>query len=95
MNEVPIQTPYPPVVEQAVNQARADLAKRLGVDPSQVEVVGVSSVTWPDASLGCPQPGMVYTQVMVDGYRVRLRASGQVYEYHGSGSSRPPFLCKK
>ncbi len=94
MNEVPIPTPYPPGVEQAVNTARADLAKRLAVDPSQVVVMGVSSVTWPDASLGCPQPGMAYAQVMVDGYIVRLQANGQVYEYHGGGS-RAPFLCKK
>ncbi len=94
MNEVPFQTPYPQSVQQLVSQAQDDLAKRLSVDPGQIEVVDASSVTWPDASLGCPQPGMVYTQVMVDGILIRLRHAGQVYEYHGGGS-RAPFLCGK
>jgi hypothetical protein len=50
-------------------------------------------VVWPDGGLGCPTPGMVYTQVMVEGYRILLQHQGQVYAYHGGGSS-PPFLCQ-
>lgn len=73
-------------------EAAADLAVRLGVPESAVTVVSVAAVTWPDTSLGCPQPGMRYTQVPVDGARIVLSADGREYAYH-SGGSRPPFLC--
>ncbi len=78
----------------AVEQAAADLSARAGVPASQIQVVSVEPVTWPDASLGCPKPGMMYAQVMTDGLRIRLRANGQVYEYH-SGGSQAPFLCEQ
>ncbi len=94
MNEVPLSTPFDRNVDGQVTQAKADLARRLSIDPAQVELVSASSVTWPDGSLGCPQPGMMYTQMQVDGLRVQLRASGRVYDYHGGGG-RPLFLCER
>ena len=93
MNEVPIPTPFNPALQAIVDQARKDLASKLTVDASMIELVGASSVTWPDGSLGCPQPGMMYTQIVVDGMLIRFKAGGQTYEYH-SGGSRAPFLCK-
>lgn len=94
MNEVPIPTPFNSTVQTLIDQARADLAQRLGIDPAKIELVGASEVTWPDNSLGCPQPGMAYIQRMVEGVRLRLRAGQQVYSYH-SGNGRPPFLCEQ
>ena len=35
--------------------------------------------------LGCPLPGMVYPQVVVDGYQVIVEADGRTYDYRGSG----------
>jgi hypothetical protein len=93
MNEVPLPTPYDPYVTQRIALATADLAQRLALDPAQIELVEVASVTWPDSSLGCPKPGMMYTQALVDGLRIRLAVEEQVYSYH-SGSSRAPFLCE-
>ncbi len=93
MNGVPIPPPFDPPMEKIVNQAKQDLAKRLAININQVSLVELLSVTWPDGSLGCPQPGMGYTQVTVDGLLIRLSAGGNVYEYH-SGGSRAPFLCE-
>lgn len=93
MNVVPIPTPFDATVEALVQQARDDLARQISIDANQIELMDAASVTWPDASLGCPKPGMAYAQVMVDGMRIRFRAGGQVYEYH-SGGNRAPFLCK-
>jgi hypothetical protein len=93
LNVVPIPTPLDPALEKVVAQAREDLARQLSIDPGQIDLVSVSSVTWPDSSLGCPQPGMLYTQVLVDGLLIRFRAGGSLYEYHGGGG-RPAFLCK-
>lgn len=67
--------------------ALADLAAKLGVTPDAITVKSVEPVEWPDASLGCPQPGMMYAQVITPGYRIVLEVNGQSYEYHaGSGT---------
>jgi hypothetical protein len=65
----------------------------LNVPETDIEVVSSEAVTWNDGSLGCPQPGMAYVQVQVDGSLIRLRAGGRDYEYH-SGGQRGPFLCQ-
>ena len=93
MNEVLVPTPLDPPLQAMVSQVKADLAQRLSIDISKIELVEMSTVTWPDSSLGCPKPGMAYAQVMVDGLRIRVKAGDQVYEYH-SGGSKPAFFCK-
>jgi hypothetical protein len=75
-----------------VNLAVTDLAGRLGLPPSAVTPVSARIVTWSDASLGCPQPGMSYAQTPVDGAVIELTAGGDRFRYH-SGGSTPPFLC--
>jgi hypothetical protein len=77
-----------------VVRAIDDLAASLGVDAGEVEVVSVEEVTWRDGSRGCAQPGMAYTQALIDGSRITLRAGGRTYEYH-SGGSQPPARCDK
>lgn len=93
MNEVPISTPFDPSLQKIITKAQEDLAQRLMIDYEQIELVEVASVTWPDGSLGCPQPGMMYTQVQVDGLRICFRAGGSIYEYHGGGGS-DAFFCR-
>lgn len=68
--------------EKLVSQAIEDLAQRLNVTPEQIEVVEIQTVTWPDASLGCPQSGMMYTQIVTQGYRIMLTVEDKTYEYH-------------
>lgn len=67
-----------------VAQAVADLAGRLAIAADAIQVRSVEAVEWPDASLGCPQPGMMYAQVITPGYRIVLEAAGKTYEYHSS-----------
>lgn len=92
-------TSSPPPAEQpaqrrgVVGDAVRDLARRLGVDPAQIRVVSAEEVTWPDGSIGCPKPGMMYPQVLTNGSRVVLEAQGQRYEYH-AGGRRSAFLCE-
>ena len=76
-----------------VAQARHDLATRLTITEAKIEVIEAKAIVWPDSSLGCPQPGMMYAQVLQDGLLIVLRAHQQLYEYH-SGDGRPPFLCE-
>jgi hypothetical protein len=81
---------HKPIVDIAV----ADLVSRLRVDPAGISVISVRSVTWPDGSLGCPRPGMVYLQTPVDGALIELSVGSTAYRYH-CGGSRGPFLCEK
>jgi hypothetical protein len=78
-----------PLVKTAIE----DLAKRLEIPPSEIQVVRVESVTWRDGSLGCPKTDMMYTQALVDGLLIVLRVGKTNYHYH-SGKERPPFLCE-
>jgi hypothetical protein len=80
-------------VSTDVETATADLASRLEVDSADIEVISVEEVTWRDGSLGCPEPGMFYTQALVDGTRIVLGAGGRSYHYH-AGGNRTPFLCE-
>lgn len=80
------------VTNPFIAQAVADLATHLGIDASQIEVVRMEEVDWPDSSLGCPQPDMNYMQALVNGTFIELRVDAQSYHYH-SGGSRAPFLC--
>lgn len=91
-NAQPLTPPFGTVMDAQIDAAKQDLAQRLGIDTSAIEVVEVAAVTWPDTSLGCPKPGMMYPQVLVEGIFVQLRANGQVYNYHGDGQRRL-FLC--
>jgi hypothetical protein len=75
-----------------VDRAVADLAGRLAIPLADVEVVSAGSVTWPDGSLGCPQPGHFYTQALVPGYEAILRHRGRAYDYHARRDGAP-FLC--
>lgn len=72
--------------------ARDDLATALGVAPSAVKVTSVEAVTWNDGSIGCPEPGMAYTQALVDGYRITLVSEGTEYHYHQGGGE--VFACE-
>lgn len=73
--------------------AKQDLQKRLEITEAEIDLVSVENVTWSDGSLGCPRPGMMYTQALVDGYRIVLAVDEEQYFYHGGGG-RDPFLCE-
>jgi hypothetical protein len=65
-----------------VELARQMLANELGCEPDAITLVSVEAVEWSDSSLGCPQPGMMYMQVITPGYYVVLEHDGHRYSYH-------------
>ena len=81
-----------PQLQAMVQLALADAGRRSRLDPSELKVVLAEAVTWPDGSLGCPRPDMMYTQALVPGYRIRIVAGGQTLEYHASQRGQP-FYC--
>ena len=85
--------PVDPGLQPLIDMAIADLAARLEIDPSEIEVVSGVLVIWPDSSLGCPEPDMVYTPATEDGSIIELAAAGRVFRYHTGGRTFEPFLC--
>lgn len=91
------QTTIPPTTGEGpsslVDQIIADAAERGGVADSEVTVIRSESVVWNDGSLGCPKPGVAYTQALVDGYWIVVVAAGTEYDYRAT--SRGSFkLCE-
>lgn len=69
-------------VRKLIDLAGEDLAQKLGPRATAPVVVAVTPVDWPDASLGCPEPGKVYAAVVTPGYRIELECAGRRYRYH-------------
>jgi len=82
-----------PGLQHLVDQVKEDLAQRLSIPTTQISLVEAREVVWPDASLGCPQPGMKYKQVPEDGALIIVQVGETIYEYH-NGGSRGLFLCE-
>jgi len=81
-------------LQPLVTMAKEDLAERLEVGVEAIQVLEAKLVVWPDASMGCPQPEMMYIQVPQDGCLIRLQVEEEVFEYH-SGGHRMPFPCEE
>ena len=67
-----------------VNKSKCDLATRLGVSREEITLQSIEATEFPDTSLGVPEPGKMYTQVITQGYIIKLIVYGKTYEYHGS-----------
>jgi hypothetical protein len=72
----------------------ADAADRTAVDVDESDVALAEFVVWSDGSLGCPEPGVVYTQALVEGYRVVIDVDGTIIDYrlNSSGAFR---VCER
>ena len=70
--------------EDAVRRAREDLAARLGVGEDAIEEDSVEDADFPDASFGAGAPGELSAQMITPGWRIRLRARGERYEYRAN-----------
>jgi hypothetical protein len=60
----------------------ADAARRFNVAENLVVVASAEQLTWNDGSLGCPLPGMNYTQALVPGYRIVAKSAAGAFIYH-------------
>lgn len=71
-----------PGLEGLIEKAKEHLAHRLSISTMQISLVESMEVEWSDSSLGCPQPGMYYLQVITPGYLIRFQALDKVFEFH-------------
>lgn len=64
-----------------VKQCTADLAKRLGVAADKVKFADAYATKWRDASLGLPEPGKMYAQVLTPGWQILVEGRGLIHLY--------------
>ena len=84
-----------PGSELPVNAAIADLSEKTGVPEDQISVVSIEAKDWPDSSLGCPEEGFMYAQVITPGFLVVLEADGQQFNYHTDATGQNVVLCEQ
>ena len=72
------------VPDEMLDRVMADLEKRTGAARSTFTVKRAESTQWNDGSLGCPEPGQVYTQALVNGYWIVIEHDGRSYDYRAS-----------
>ena len=82
----PTSTPEKSRFESQVPKAILDrivdeAAKLANVPRERLLIVRAEAVIWNDGSLGCPEPGMQYTQALVNGYWVVIRSAEGVYDF--------------
>ena len=69
--------------ESAVDAAKSDLAKRLGVKQDDIKVSSTADSDFPDMSLGAPEKGEMSAQMISSGWKISLDADGKKFEYRG------------
>ncbi len=85
----PTPGPYPGAVMAAIRR----LAEDRDISPEEIAVASWEPVDWPDTSLGCPEPGMMYAQVIVPGYLVVLEVHGDLYRAHTDRTGERVVFC--
>jgi hypothetical protein len=82
-----------------LNDEQADIARLaidalaafLAIPADRILIDTIRSVDWPDSSIGCPQPGEAYLQVVTPGHKITLRADGQIHVVHEARGHA--FVC--
>lgn len=78
-----------PAFQKALEALQAE-----GIDTETVTLESWEAVTWRDSSLGCPQPDMMYLQVLTPGYRfVFSNRDGNVIYVHTDTGARA-IVCE-
>ena len=77
---------------QQLSFSKQDLANRLDVNVDDIKINVARQITWRSGALGCPKPGMSYTQALVPGVLILLDINGETYGYHAQQNQKP-FHC--
>ena len=78
----------------AVENARNDLAKRLKIDAADVKEQSVENADFPDMALGAAEDDEMSGMMMTRGWRIKLEAQGQTYEYRADKNQLRAFNFK-
>jgi hypothetical protein len=79
-------------VEAAMRDAAGRLSLASGAGDLRVQQVVARE--WPDSALGCPQQGVMYSQIVTPGFLVIINGAGRELEYHTDARGRI-VLCSE
>ena len=74
--------------------ALAVLSEEVGAAETAFSLDSAMGVTWTDASLGCPQEGFGYAQVLTPGYKLLFSHDGAVYAVHTNVDGSHAVVCE-
>lgn len=80
--------------QQIVQTSRAVLSQKLTVPLESIEVITIEAINWPDASLGAPEEGQMYAQVITPGYKLKILAISVEYEIHTDAQGSQVVILK-
>ena len=94
---LPLDTPAPSENEAVPGEvetaARKLLADELGADERDFMLDSSEGVGWSDASLGCPQEGYAYAQVITSGYKLVFDLAGTSHAVHTNSDGSHMVIC--
>ena len=70
------------------------LARNTGLDAGTLVLIAKEVQEWSDGSLGCPEPGMMYTQALVSGYKLTFSDGTNTYDVHTDEAGSRAVLCQ-
>jgi hypothetical protein len=73
-----------PIAQSMVDLTRQDAAQRLKAPDTEIKLVSLLTILWPDSSLGCPRAGADYEDREMSGYRIVFRMADETLIYHTS-----------
>lgn len=78
-----------------INAALADLSAKVGrtLTLNDLDTWTYEQKNFPDPGLGCPQPGILYAQVITGGFQITLVYAGTAYDYRVSNDQTIVVLC--
>ena len=91
-----LSTPTPAtatVPSEIETEARKLLASELGAGEADFTLVSSEGVQWSDASLGCPQEGYAYAQVLTPGHKLVFDLGGTSHAVHANSDGSHMVLC--
>ena len=73
--------------------ARNHLTNEMSVDGVSAALARLERVEWSDASLGCPEDGVAYAQVITPGYSLVFDHDGSSYDVHTNNDGSQVVSC--
>jgi hypothetical protein len=71
--------------QEAIERARRDLARRAAISEGDVKEESVEEADFPDMALGAAEKGEMSGQMITPGWRIRLAANDERFEYRANG----------
>ena len=78
----PTPTHIPVNLTPAQMAAVQALSEKYNIPVDQIHIIGSEAKTWPSGCLGVVIPGVMCTDMIVEGFSIKLEANGQQFEIH-------------